>query len=245
MITTPIKSPARSGKEPLGIKILVVDDEPPINELLNMSLSFEGYEVTGTTSGRKALELVRTFKPHLIVLDVMMPDLDGFQVLTRLREERLHTPVLFLTAKDEVEARVHGLTMGADDYMTKPFSLAELSARVGAILRRTGSSPENSSRLSFADLTMDEDTFDVNRAGRSIELTATEFKLLRFLMLNATKVVSKAQILDHVWEYDFGGDANIVETYISYLRKKIEANAPPLIRTIRGVGYSLRLPEGR
>jgi two-component system OmpR family response regulator len=230
------------GKDPLGLKILVVDDEPPITELLNMSLGFEGYEVAFANSGRRGLELVSTFRPDLIVLDVMMPDLDGLQVLRRLRDEGNKTPVLFLTARDAVEDRVSGLTAGADDYLSKPFSLAELSARVGAILRRSGSSPERNTRLVFSDLVLDEDTHEVFRGGEEVELTATEFKLLRFLMLNANRVVSKAQILDHVWEYDFGGDANIVETYISYLRKKIDANHPGIIKTIRGVGYSLRVP---
>jgi two-component system OmpR family response regulator len=234
---------SRVGKDPLGIKVLVIDDEPPITELLNMSLSFEGYEVASANSGREGLEKARSFRPDLIVLDIMMPDLDGFQVLKRLREEGNKTPVLFLTAKDAVEDRVTGLTAGADDYLPKPFSLAELSARVGAVLRRSGNSPERQARLVFGDLVLDEDTHEVRRGDELIELTATEFKLLRFLMINSNKVVSKAQILDHVWEYDFGGDANIVETYISYLRKKIDTNQPPLIKTIRGVGYSLRLPS--
>jgi two-component system OmpR family response regulator len=233
----------RVGKDPLGLKVLVVDDEPPITELLNMSLGFEGYEVQVATSGRSGLELAKSFRPDLIVLDVMMPDLDGFQVLRRLREEGNKVPVLFLTARDAVEDRVSGLTAGADDYLAKPFSLAELSARVGSILRRVGSSPDRSSRLVFGDLVLDEDTHEVRRGDDEVDLTATEFKLLRFLMLNPNRVVSKAQILDHVWEYDFGGDANIVETYISYLRKKIDAGRPGIIKTIRGVGYSLRIPS--
>lgn len=241
--STPSTSSARVGKEPLGLKVLVVDDEPPITELLTMSLGFEGYEVQVANSGRRGLELTSSFRPDLIVLDVMMPDLDGFQVLRRLREEGNKTPVLFLTARDAVEDRVTGLTAGADDYLAKPFSLAELSARVGSILRRAGASPDKAARLTFGDLVLDEDTHEVRRADQEIELTATEFKLLRFLMLNANRVVSKAQILDHVWEYDFGGDANIVETYISYLRKKIDANQPGIIKTIRGVGYSLRIPS--
>lgn len=235
-------SSPRVGKDPLGLKVLVIDDEPPITELLSMSFNFEGYEIAVANSGREGLEKARTFRPDLIVLDIMMPDLDGYQVLRRLREEGNSTPVLFLTARDAVEDRVSGLTAGADDYLPKPFSLAELSARAGAILRRAGNSPERQSRLVFGDLTLDEDTHEVRRADEEIDLTATEFKLLRFLMINANKVVSKAQILDHVWEYDFGGDANIVETYISYLRKKIDSSHPPLIKTIRGVGYSLRLP---
>ncbi|NNN16442.1 MAG: response regulator transcription factor [Acidimicrobiaceae bacterium] len=210
-----------------------------------MSLGFEGYEVAVANSGRKGLESAAAFKPDLIVLDVMMPDLDGFDVLKRLRQERDLTPVIFLTAKDALDDKVLGLRSGGDDYMTKPFSLAELSARVSSILRRSGAAPEKPSRMVFGDLILDEDTHEVVRTGRQIELTATEFKLLRYLMMNSKRVVSKSQILDHVWEYDFGGDANIVETYISYLRKKLDgADELPMIRTIRGVGYSLRLPDG-
>jgi two-component system OmpR family response regulator len=186
---------------------------------------------------------MQTFRPDLLILDVMMPGMDGFTLLRRLREEQNQVPVLFLTAKDAIEDRVQGLQLGSDDYVTKPFSLAELVARVEAILRRAGSSPARPSRLVVGDLVLDEDAHQVVRAGHEIELTATEFRLLRYLMLNANKVVSKAQILDHVWEYDFGGDANIVETYISYLRKKLDAWGPPLIKTVRGVGYALRAPE--
>ncbi|MGC9154785.1 MAG: response regulator transcription factor [Ferrimicrobium sp.] len=224
-------------------RILVVDDELPITELLQMALNFEGYDVGVAASGREALELTRTFRPDVIVLDVMMPGLDGFQVVKRLREERDDTPILFLTARDSVEDRVEGLRLGSDDYLTKPFSLAELTARIEAVLRRSGGTTTESSRQTFHDLTLDDETHEVFRAGELVELTATEFKLLRFLMLNANKVVSKTQILDHVWEYDFGGDANIVETYISYLRKKLDQFGPPIIKTIRGVGYSLRAPE--
>ncbi len=224
-------------------RILVVDDELPITELLQMALNFEGYDVGVAASGREALELTKTFRPDVIVLDVMMPGLDGFQVVKRLREERDGTPILFLTARDSVEDRVEGLRLGSDDYLTKPFSLAELTARIEAVLRRSGGGTTESSRQTFHDLTLDDETHEVLRAGKLIELTATEFKLLRFLMLNANKVVSKTQILDHVWGYDFGGDANIVETYISYLRKKLDQFGPPMIKTIRGVGYSLRAPE--
>ncbi|WP_298334470.1 response regulator transcription factor [Ferrimicrobium sp.] len=224
-------------------RILVVDDELPITELLQMALNFEGYDVGVAASGREALELTRTFRPDVIVLDVMMPGLDGFQVVKRLREERDDTPILFLTARDSVEDRVEGLRLGSDDYLTKPFSLAELTARIEAVLRRSGGATTESTRQTFHDLTLDDETHEVFRAGKLVELTATEFKLLRFLMLNANKVVSKTQILDHVWEYDFGGDANIVETYISYLRKKLDQFGPPIIKTIRGVGYSLRAPE--
>ena len=226
-------------------RILVVDDEPPITELLQMALGFEGYDISIANSGRKGLELAASFKPDLIVLDIMMPDLDGLEVLKRLRQERNQTPVIFLTAKDAVDDKVVGLRSGGDDYLTKPFSLAELSARVSSILRRSGAGQEKQARIVFGDLTLDEDTHEVTRGSRQIELTATEFKLLRYLMLNSKRVVSKAQILDHVWEYDFGGDANIVETYISYLRKKLDGDSDlPMILTIRGVGYSLRLPEG-
>jgi two-component system OmpR family response regulator len=226
-----------------GVRILVVDDELPITELLQMALTFEGYEVAVASSGRDALTTMQTFRPDLLILDVMMPGMDGFTLLRRLREEQNQVPVLFLTAKDAIEDRVQGLQLGSDDYVTKPFSLAELVARVEAILRRAGSSPARPSRLVVGDLVLDEDAHQVVRAGHEIELTATEFRLLRYLMLNANKVVSKAQILDHVWEYDFGGDANIVETYISYLRKKLDAWGPPLIKTVRGVGYALRAPE--
>ncbi len=224
-------------------KILVVDDELPITELLDMALTFEGYEVQVAGNGRDALEAVKTFKPDLMVLDIMMPGLDGLQVLKRLREERNETPILFLTAKDALEDRVEGLRLGSDDYVTKPFSLAELTARIEAILRRTVGTKTEPTRLTFHDLVLDDETHEVFRDNHQIELTATEFKLLRYLMINANKVVSKPQILEHVWEYDFGGDANIVETYVSYLRKKLDAYGPPLIRTIRGVGYSLRATE--
>jgi two-component system OmpR family response regulator len=232
-------------KQPKDQRILVVDDELPITELLQMALSFEGYEVAVAATGREALELARTFRPHLIVLDVMMPGIDGFQVVKRLREERDMTPVLLLTARDSVEDRVEGLRLGSDDYLAKPFSLAELTARISAILRRSTGAPMPESRLSFHGLVLDDDSHAVYRDGTPVELTATEFKLLRFLMVNANRVVSKSQILQHVWDYDFGGDANIVETYVSYLRKKLDALGPPMIKTIRGVGYSLRAPESK
>ncbi len=236
----PISSPQKQAQNE---RILVVDDELPITELLSMALSFEGYQVSVASSGREALESAKSFRPDLIVLDVMMPDLDGFQVLKRLREERNDTPILFLTAKDSLEDRVAGLRLGSDDYLTKPFSLAELTARIEAVLRRSHGSSTAPTRLTFTDLILDDETHEVIRAGHQVELTATEFKLLRFLMLNAGKVVSKSQILEHVWDYNFDGDANIVETYISYLRKKLDAHGPSLIRTIRGVGYSLRPAE--
>jgi two-component system, OmpR family, response regulator len=220
-------------------RILVVDDEPAIRELVTTVLRYEGFEVTSAENGRDALTMVEQHRPHLVVLDVMLPDLDGFAVQQRLAASGQRTPVLFLTARDTVEDKVRGLTLGGDDYLTKPFSLGELVARIHAVLRRTHHDG-HPGELSFEDLEMDEDTFEVRRSGDRIELTPTEFKLLRFLMRNPRRVLSKAQILDHVWEYDFGGDGNIVETYISYLRRKVDAGRPPLIHTVRGVGYSLR-----
>ncbi len=222
------------------LRVLVVDDEPNITDLVATALRYEGFESETAQSGRQALKKVEAFNPHLIVLDVMLPDLNGFEVLRRLRNEGRRTPVLFLTARDAVEDRVRGLTTGGDDYLTKPFSLEELIARVRAILRRAEGAEAGTSRLSFADLELDEETHEVWRAGTPIALTATEFKLLRYLMSNPRRVLSKAQILDHVWNYDFRGDANVVETYISYLRRKVDAHGPALIHTIRGVGYSLR-----
>jgi two-component system OmpR family response regulator len=224
-------------------RVLVVDDEPKIHDLVATALRYEGFEVEIAANGRDALAAVDAFRPELVVLDVMLPDLDGFEVHRRLAAERRRVPVLFLTARDATEDKVRGLTMGGDDYVTKPFSLEELVARIRAVLRRAGSDPESSSRLRFADLELDEDTHEVWRGARPIELTPTEFKLLRFLLTNARRVVSKAQILDHVWHYDFGGDTNVVETYVSYLRKKLDVDAPPLIHTVRGFGYMLRLPR--
>ncbi len=225
-------------------RVLVVDDERNIVELIATALGYEGFEVRTAANGAQALAALREFAPDLVVLDIMLPDADGFELQARIRGDGQSVPVLFLTARDAVEDRVRGLTLGADDYMTKPFSLAELVARVNAVLRRTSGSPAVSHRLSFSDLELDEETRGVRRGGRRIALTPTEYSLLRYLLLNARKVLSKAQILDHVWQYDFGGDGRIVETYISYLRKKVDADgAPPLIHTLRGVGYSLRLPE--
>ena len=227
-------------------RILVVDDEPNITELVSMALRYEGFEVDVAFDGRSALARAATFRPHLMVLDVMLPDVDGFGVLKRIRAEGQPVSVVFLTARDATEDKVNGLTLGGDDYVTKPFSVEELVARVRAVLRRTGNGPgAGSSRLTFADLELDEDTREVWRGDELIELTATEFKLLRYLMLNARRVLSKAQILDHVWQYDFGGDANVVETYISYLRKKVDKVEPRLIHTVRGVGYTLRVPATR
>jgi two-component system OmpR family response regulator len=226
-------------------RILVVDDERNISDLVATVLRYEGFEVRVAEDGRKAISAVRTFAPHLLVLDIMLPDIDGFEVHRRLTADGLGVPVLFLTARDGTEDVVRGLTMGADDYVTKPFSLEELVARARAILRRTRKEAEDgSAQLRFADLELDEDAHQIRRGTREIDLTATEFNLLRFLMLNARRVVSKSQILDHVWHYDFRGEANVVETYIHYLRRKIDIDGqPPLIHTVRGVGYVLRLPK--
>jgi two-component system OmpR family response regulator len=224
-------------------RLLVVDDEPNIVELLAASLRFQGFEVATAPGGQEAVELARTFRPDLLVLDVMMPGLDGFGVVKRLRQEGDRTPVLFLTAKDATEDKVHGLTLGGDDYVTKPFSLEEVVARIRAVLRRTASSPQAASHLSFADIELDEDTHEVWKDGELVALSPTEFKLLRYFMQNAGRVLSKAQILDHVWHYDFGGDANVVESYVSYLRRKVDTTEPRLLHTLRGVGYVLRVPR--
>jgi len=220
-------------------RILVVDDEDSITQLLSTALRYEGFEVATSGSGHDALQEVERFRPDLMLLDVMLPDLDGFEVQRRLPDGPDRLPVVFLTARRETEDRVRGLTVGADDYVTKPFSLEEVIARVRAVLRRTRG-PAESRRLRYADLELDEDVHEVRRGGRVVDLTPTEFNLLRYLMANAGRVLSKPQILDHVWHYDFGGDANVVETYISYLRKKVDVDGEPLIQTIRGVGYSLR-----
>jgi two-component system OmpR family response regulator len=226
-------------------RVLVVDDEPSIVDAVATSLRYEGFEVEEATSGRGALASAQNNPPDMIVLDIMLPDLDGIEVTRRLRADGIRSPVLFLTARDAVEDKVAGLTVGGDDYVTKPFSLAEIVARTHAILRRTGAAPEQDNRLRFADIEMDEDSHEVWRADQPIQLTATEFSLLRFFLLNPRRVLSKSQILDHVWHYDFGGDANIVETYVSYLRKKLDALGPPVIHTIRLVGYALREPAVR
>jgi|SRR6185369_354383 two-component system OmpR family response regulator len=226
-------------------RILVVDDEPNICALLSATLRLTEFEVRTASGGSEALIAAEEFEPDLVVLDVMLPDLDGFQVARRLRASR-QVPVLFLTARDAVEDRISGLTVGADDYVTKPFSLEEVVLRIRAILRRSQPeidfSPE--SVLTYADLEMDEDAHEVRRGGKLIDLSPTEFNLLRYLITNAGRVVSKAQILDRVWNYDFGGDGRIVESYVYYLRRKIDKLGPPLIHTVRGVGYALRLPRG-
>ena len=225
-------------------KLLVVEDEPNIRELLSTSLRFAGFEVHTAADGATALRLAESERPDLLVLDVMQPDMDGFAVTRRLRDQGRQMPVLFLTARDATDDKVTGLTVGGDDYVTKPFSLEEVVARIRAVLRRTGGvGGEDVGRLTFADLELDEDSHEVRRAGRTVDLSPTEFKLLRYLMLNPNRVLSKSQILDHVWDYDFRGESGIVESYISYLRRKIDTEAPvALIHTRRGVGYVLRLP---
>jgi two-component system, OmpR family, response regulator len=224
------------------VRALAVDDEPNIAELLAMALRYAGFDVRTEATGRGAITAVEDFRPHVLILDVMLPDIDGFEVARRLRAGGVDTPIVFLTARDTTEDKVRGLTLGGDDYVTKPFSVEELIARVRTILRRAGVGPRESG-LAFEDLELDEETREVSRGGRLIELTDTEFRLLRYLMLNPRRALTRGQILDHVWQYDFGGDGRVLETYISYLRKKVDRDAPPLIHTIRGVGYSLRAPR--
>ncbi len=228
-------------------RILVVDDESSISDLISTSLRFVGFDVRTAATGSEALTVAEEFKPHAVVLDVMLPDSDGFEVCRQLRSEGLNIGVLFLTAKDGMEDKVAGLTIGGDDYMTKPFSLEELVARLRALLRRIGVAEisTDDEKIRFADLELNEATHEVRRGGVLLEMSPTEFQLLRYLLINADRVVSKSQILDHVWQYDFRGDAGIVETYISYLRKKIDIFDPPLIHTVRGVGYRLRLPAAK
>ncbi|MGA6165749.1 response regulator transcription factor [Amycolatopsis magusensis] len=224
-----------------AVRVLVVDDEPPLAELLSMALRMEGWEIRTAGDGTSAVRVAREFRPDAVVLDVMLPDFSGLEVIRRLRSEFEHLPVLFLTAKDAVEDRIAGLTAGGDDYVTKPFSLEEVTLRLRALLRRARVvTSATDSLLTVGDLTMDEDTREVHRDGTPITLTATEFELLRYLMRNPKRVLSKAQILDRVWSYDFGGQANIVELYISYLRKKIDADRLPMIHTMRGAGYVLK-----
>ncbi|HLV57698.1 MAG TPA: response regulator transcription factor [Natronosporangium sp.] len=226
---------------PAEAHLLVVEDDPNILELLSASLRFSGFAVTTAITGSQAVTAAIRDKPDLIVLDIMLPDLDGFEVIKLIRAEAGHIPVVFLTARDATDDKVRGLTLGGDDYVTKPFSLEELTARIRAVLRRTSGQPPPS-RLVFADLELDQEAHEAYRAGRRVSLSPTEFKLLRYLMLNANRVLSKAQILDHVWNYDFRGDDNIVESYISYLRRKVDNVPPKLIHTLRGVGYVLRRP---
>jgi two-component system OmpR family response regulator len=226
-----------------GPRVLVVDDEPNIVDVIQMALRFQGFEVAAAGTGAEALAQVAAFRPQVMVLDVMLPDMEGFEVAERLGADRGHVPIIFLTARDATEDKLRGLTTGGDDYMTKPFSLEELVARIRVVLRRTGGAAADSSRLVFEDLELDEDTREVTRAGELVELTATEYRLLRYFMHNPRRVLTRAQILDHVWEYDFGGDARVLETYVSYLRKKLDAHGPSLIHTARGVGYALRAPR--
>jgi two-component system OmpR family response regulator len=227
------------------IRAVVVDDEDSLTDLLSMALRYEGWDVRLASDGQRALMTIREFRPDVVVLDIMLPDLDGLTVLSRLRADGIQVPILFLTAKDSVDDRVAGLTVGGDDYVTKPFSLEELVARLRALLRRSSLAVTASegSLLEVGDLTLDEDSYEVARGGVPIELTATEFELLRFLMRNPRRVLSKAQILDRVWSYDFGGRSSVVEIYISYLRKKVDSLGAPMIHTVRGFGYVLK-PAG-
>ncbi|NMM23798.1 MAG: response regulator transcription factor [Phycicoccus sp.] len=229
---------------PPEAKLLVVEDEPNIRELLATSLRFAGFEVHVAADGATAIKQANTHQPDLVVLDVMLPDMDGFTVTRKLRDSGRILPIVFVTARDSVEDKVKGLTVGGDDYVTKPFSLEEVVARIRAVLRRTrGENADDAATLRFHDLELDEDSHEVRRGKRAIEVSPTEFKLLRYLMLNPNRVLSKAQILDHVWDYDFRGQSGIVESYISYLRRKVDVEEPALIQTRRGVGYVLRLPQ--
>ena len=240
-MTTNAPAPKLTRIDGTPVRVLVVDDEANLTELLSMALRYEGWEVRSAGSGLAAVRAAKEFAPDAVVLDMMLPDFDGMEVLRRMRADNPNVPVLFLTAKDAIEDRVAGLTAGGDDYVTKPFSLEEVVARLRALMRRTAVVPMASdSVLVVGDLTLDEDSHEVVRAGEQIQLTATEFELLRYLMRNPKRVLSKAQILDRVWNYDFGGQANVVELYISYLRKKIDAGRSPMIHTMRGVGYVLK-----
>ncbi len=226
------------------VRVLVVDDEASLAELMSMALRMEGWELRTAPDGATAVRLAREFRPDAVVLDIMLPDFSGLEALRRMRAENPHLPVLLLTAKDAVEDRIAGLTAGGDDYVTKPFSLEEVTLRLRALLRRARVvAASEGSLLVVGDLTLDEDSREVHRGGEPVSLTATEFELLRYLMRNARRVLSKAQILDRVWSYDFGGQANIVELYVSYLRKKIDADREPMIHTMRGAGYVLKPPR--
>ncbi|HEX8973113.1 response regulator transcription factor [Oryzihumus sp.] len=238
--TRPASAPLRRF-DGAPVRVLVVDDENNLTELLSMALRYEGWEVRSASSGMAAVRAAREFQPDAVALDMMLPDFDGMEVLRRMRADNPNVPVLFLTARDAVEDRVAGLTAGGDDYVTKPFSLEEVVARLRALMRRTAVMAEDAgSQLVVGDLVMDEDSHEVTRGGDPVNLTATEFELLRYLMRNPKRVLSKAQILDRVWNYDFGGQANVVELYISYLRKKIDVGREPMIHTMRGVGYVLK-----
>ncbi len=223
-------------------RLLLVDDEDNLRSMLEAALRHEGFDVHPVANGRDAIEAVPHLRPDLVVLDVMLPDLDGFEVCRRLRTDGTKTPILFLTARHGTDDKVRGLTLGGDDYLVKPFSLEELVARIHAVLRRAGLAKAGSV-VACADLELDDDAHHVTRAGTEVSLSPTEYNLLRYLLVNQGRVVSKAQILDHVWNYDFGGDGGVVETYIGYLRKKLDSGDPKLIQTIRGVGYTLREPR--
>jgi two-component system, OmpR family, response regulator len=239
-----MSGPSTRNSESDPARVLVVDDEDSITQLVSTVLRYEGFEVETAADGRAAVRIAERFRPDLVVLDVMLPDWDGFEVYRRLSNGAPRMPVLFLTARDSTQDRVHGLTLGADDYVGKPFSLEELVARVRAVLRRTRGDESEPSVLRCADLELDEDAHDVRRSGRPIELTPTEYNLLHYLLTNTGRVVAKGQILDHVWRYDFNGDTSVVETYISYLRKKVDHTGEvPLIQTVRGFGYSVRPPR--
>lgn len=227
-----------------GPRVLVVDDERNITELVAMALRYEGFTVDTAANGREALHKAAEFRPALVILDVMLPDIDGNEVLRRLAGTGSRAPVIFLTARDATEDKVHGLTIGGDDYVTKPFSIEELVARVRVVLRRHGvASGGESHLLTIADLELDDDAHEVRRGGEVIDMTPTEYRLLRYLLANAGRVLTRSQILDHVWNYDFGGDASVLDTYVSYLRRKIDRFDPPLIHTVRGVGYVIRSPR--
>jgi two-component system OmpR family response regulator len=223
-----------------GEKLLLVDDEENLRSMLTAALRHHGYDVVAVADGREALDARADARPDLVVLDVMLPDVDGFEVCRRMRAEGDHTPVLFLTARDGTEDKVRGLTLGGDDYLVKPFSLEELVARCQALVRRAGLARDDDSVLRCADLQMDDDAHRVWRAGQDVSLSPTEYNLLRYLLINKGRVLSKPQILDHVWHYDFDGDGGVVETYIGYLRRKVDHVEPKLIHTIRGVGYTVR-----
>lgn len=240
-----VAQPRISRADGSPIRAVVVDDEDSLTDLLSMALRYEGWDVKLASDGQHAISVIREFRPDVVVLDIMLPDIDGLTVLSRLRADGIQTPILFLTAKDSVDDRIAGLTVGGDDYVTKPFSLEELVARLRALIRRSALAvaASDDSVLEVGDLTLDEDSYEVRRAGTVVELTATEFELLRFLMRNPRRVLSKAQILDRVWSYDFGGRSSVVEIYISYLRKKIDSLGSPMIHTVRGFGYVLK-PAG-
>ncbi|MDX6641797.1 MAG: two-component system, OmpR family, response regulator [Solirubrobacteraceae bacterium] len=224
-------------------RILVVDDEPNIVDVVTMALRYQGFATESATTGREAIAAVAAFRPHLIVLDVMLPDMEGFEVAKRLGAQQARVPIVFLTARDATDDKIRGLTVGGDDYVTKPFSLEELIARVRTILRRAGLAGAETSRLVFEDIELDDDAHEVTRGDEPIDLTATEYRLLRYFMLNPRRALTRTQLLEHVWDYDFGGDARVLETYVSYLRKKLDAHGASVIHTVRGVGYALRQPR--